>query len=324
MNITICLDGGAGRVFAAIPALEKFVKSHPKDKISILVYGWADLIYGHPILHDLVYPSDSKESMNFINASDVLLCPEPYKNIDYIKGKLSLSQTFDLLLNGFFDSIEKYKPKLYASKEEEVIALDVIKAAKQHSGKEKVIVIQPFGSSARETDHQIIIDSSSRSIELNTYYSLLNFLKEDYALVYMGNLGVNENITAKPKTNYRAWYSIIDYSDYFIGIDSLGQHYAHAINKPGTVIIGGTDPINTTYPEYFNIFSKKGINIKYSPIRLFESGMHLADFYNDKNMSYNKSDINDMCNSIKNHIELNLGKNNNESIEQQSNNCSCN
>jgi ADP-heptose:LPS heptosyltransferase len=315
MIITICLDGGAGRVFTAIPALEKFVKAHPKDKIKILVYGWADLFFGHPLLHELVYFSDSKESMDHINESDVLICPEPYHNIDYIKGKLSLSQTFDLLINGSFESPEKYTYNFYPTKEEEIIALDVISAAKKHSGKNKVVVIQPFGSEAKETDHTVIIDKSSRSMELTTYYGLLEKLKEEYALVYMSNLNVEEHVSAKPKTNHRAWYSIIEQSDYFVGVDSLGQHYAYATKKPGTIIFGGTNPTNVSYSHHFNIFKKENIKIKYSPIRLFNNNSYYADCYNDRNMLYEQSDLDSMCNSILNHIELNL-ENNNEPIEQ--------
>jgi hypothetical protein len=325
MIITICLDGGAGRVFTAIPALEKFVKTHPKDKIRILVYGWTELFYGHPILHDLVYPSDSRESMDYINESDILLYPEPYHNIDYIKGKLSLSQTFDLLINGSFESPEKYTYNFYPTKEEEIIALDVILAAKNHSNKKKVIVIQPFGSDARETNQKVIVDKSSRSMELSTYYALLEKLKDDYALVYMGNVEVEEHVTAKPKTNYRAWYSIIEQADYFIGVDSLGQHYAQALKKTGTVIFGGTNPANVSYSHHFNIFKKKGIKIKYSPIRLFNNGSYYADCYNDRNMMYEQSDLDNMCTSILNHVKVSLG-NNNESIERnkQPNLCSRN
>jgi hypothetical protein len=324
MIVTICINGGAGRVFTAIPALEKFVINHPNDQVAILIHGWTDLLFGHPVLEDLVHNSESIGSTNIILNSDVLIAPEPYTNIEYIKGNLSLGQTFDLLINGSFDNDEqKYISYFSSSKEEEIAAMDVIQAAKEHSGKNKVVVIQPFGSTATTTNHKAIIDPSSRSMELLSYYALIDSLKEKYALVYMGDLPVEEHITAKPKVNYRTWYSIIKECDYFIGVDSLGQHYAFSTGKPGTVIIGGTNPTNVTYPKHFNIYNKPNIKIKYSPIRLFNLGSYMADISNDKNMMYSEEDIYNMNENILFHIELNLKETDNECCNENKSNCPC-
>ena len=319
MNCVILLDGGAGRVFSAIPALEKFVQSRPKDHVTIMVHGWADLFWGNPLLHDLVCYSNTKESIDYILNSDEFIVPEPYQCLEFIKGNLSLPQTFDLLLNGSFGDAKKYKPKFYSSKQEEISAMDVIKLAKEHFGKEKVIVIQPFGSSAVETNHNTIIDTSNRSFELMTYYKLLDHFKEKYALVYMGNLKTNDGVTIKPNCDYRTWFSIINEADYFIGCDSLGQHYAYSSDTPGTVVFGGTEPSSVSYPFYFNSFVKPNIKIHYSPIRLFNFGSYLADIKNDKNMWYEEADTKLLINNLDNHIENVFGDNN----ECGKPNCSC-
>lgn len=324
MVVTIYLDGGAGRVLTAIPALEKYVIQHPDDQIVILVNYWADLLFGHPLLHNLVRYSESLESNNIISNTDHLIVLEPYHNINYVKGKLSLAQTFDLLLNGTYDSAEKYRPVIFSTKQEEIIAMDVIKAAKDHSNNQKTIVIQPFGSSARSTDHKAIIDPSSRSLELLTYYHLIDKLKDEYALIYMGEHPLEEKITAKPQASYRDWYSIINAADYFIGVDSLGQHYAHACNKPGTVIVGGTNPVNVSYPHHFNIFGRPGIEITYSPIRLTGIGQRMADFVNDKNMLYTQEDMDQMINNIYNHLKMCNLKGNEVDDSKCKPDCSCN
>lgn len=324
MNCVILLDGGAGRVFTAIPALEKIVKNRPNDHITILVNGWADLFWGNPILHDLVHYSDTKESLEFVLHSDELIIPEPYHCLDYIKGKLSLPQTFDLLINGSFEFPQNYKPKIYSSKREEISGMDVIKASKEHSGKQKVVVIQPFGSSAAETEHNTIIDSSNRSLELITYYHILEYFKQDYAFIYMGNLKTSDGVTTKPNCDMRTWYSIINECDYFIGCDSLGQHYAYSCDKPGTIIFGGTDPINVSYPHHFNCFTKPNTKINYSPLRIFGFGSYLSDIVNDKNMWYNEQDIQLMLNSINNHMLCEFKNNEKVNNECEKSNCTCN
>jgi len=50
MNTTFIINGGAGRVIAAIPALEKFHRLNPKNDFRVIVHGWQDLYWSHPIL----------------------------------------------------------------------------------------------------------------------------------------------------------------------------------------------------------------------------------------------------------------------------------
>ena len=42
---------------------------------------------------------------------------------------------------------------------------------------------------------------------------------------------------------------VINAADYFLGCDSVGQHFAHAMNKPATIVTGATYPENISYPE---------------------------------------------------------------------------
>ena len=45
------------------------------------------------------------------------------------------------------------------------------------------------------------------------------------------------------------WAGVINAADFFLGCDSVGQHFAHAMNKPATVITGATYPENISYPD---------------------------------------------------------------------------
>jgi ADP-heptose:LPS heptosyltransferase len=101
--------------------------------------------------------------------------------------------------------------------------------------------------------------------------------------------------------------SVIESADYFIGCDSVGQHMARAFNKPGTVIFGSTFPINTSYPDFFQIIEKPGQK-KYSPIRVCGLDGHLADRYNDKLMDFTEDEIHDMFLKIVRDIETKVKK----------------
>jgi ADP-heptose:LPS heptosyltransferase len=72
------------------------------------------------------------------------------------------------------------------------------------------------------------------------------------------------------KIDLRIWASIIQQVDHFLGCDSVGQHFAHTLDTPCTVITGATFPENTTYPN------QKGVSVvdlgmndrQYDPIRI--------------------------------------------------------
>ena len=111
-----------------------------------------------------------------------------------------------------------------------------------------------------------------------------------------------DTYTVKPQADLRMWTAFIDAADYFIGVDSVGQHMAKALGKPGTVIVGSTFAINTTYPDYFNIVEKEDAK-KYSPIRISGLEGHLADRMNESLMDFNDEEINKMYANIVKDIE---------------------
>ena len=100
----------------------------------------------------------------------------------------------------------------------------------------------------------------------------------------------------------RQWAGIVKLSDYFIGVDSVGQHIARSVNTPGTVIIGSTFPINTSYPNYFNII-EKNVEKKYSPIRISNFESSLNNRLNEATMQFSEKEINDMFINICKDIE---------------------
>ena len=300
------IDGGAGRVIAAIPALLKYHKNNPNQEWAVVIGGWDTLVWGIPELQDRTYSMDTKGVFdNVISKTEEIVSPEPYRVPGYFKQELSLAEAFDVLINNTNDHSDLEPPKMVLSKNELFNAAKMIIDVKKQQQKQKTIILQPYGRSAQRVDENVIIDESSRSVEPHVYMALVKKLSTKYNLIFMGEenqILPQDDITFKPQGDLRMWAAFINEADYFIGCDSLGQHMARAFDKPGTVILGSTFAINTTYPEYFNIYEKEGAK-KYSPIRVSGLDSHLADRYNDTLMDFNDEEINELYKSIVTDIE---------------------
>lgn len=305
------IDGGAGRVIAAIPALKKFAKLNPTLDWSIIVNGWDALLWGIPELQDRTYSTDTKGVWdNIISQCDEIISPEPYRVPDYFNQKINLIQAFDREINktSYHDDLEL--PRIILNKAEEKWASNTILDVKQQYKKDKTIVFQPFGRGAR-IDRGDVVDDGSRSLHPDAYISLVKKLANKYNLIFFGEPQFQistDTYSAKlpQNTDLRMWASLIDAADYFVGCDSVGQHMARAFDKPGTVIFGSTFPINVSYPDWFNIIEKEGIK-KYSPIRIAGLDSLLADRVNDRMMEWNETELTEIYQKIDSDIQAKFG-----------------
>lgn len=300
------IDGGAGRVIAAIPALKKYARLHPNEDWGVVIAGWDSLVWGIPELQDRTYSADTKGVFkNFLFDADIET-PEPYRVNGYFKQELSLAEAFDVEINKTDDHSDLGVPTMVLNKAEEKQASNVVADAKQQQGNKPItIVIQPFGRSAR-VDRTDVIDDSSRSLEPNAYLQLVKKLATKYSLIFFGEQQFflpQDTYTFKLQTDLRGWAAIIEHADYFVGCDSVGQHMARAFDKPGTVIVGSTFAINTTYPDHFQIFEKQGVQKVYSPIRISGLDGHLADRLNDRCMDFNEKEVDELFMKIVSDVE---------------------
>ena len=301
----VIIDGGAGRIIAAIPALEKFVLNNPDDEITILVSAWDTVIWGNKLLQDKVFNSLGKGVFDqFIKPADVLISPEPYRLPSYYRQEKSLAEAFDEILNETNDHSDLGAPQLHLSLAEKLNATNIFNQIKQQQPKPKTIVIQPYGSTAHPTPMGIV-DESSRSLSQESYIKLVNKLHKKYTTIYFGEDRFNspQDPGSTIQGDIRVWASIIDLCDYFVGIDSLGQHIARALDKPGMVILGSTFAVNTSYPDYFNIWEKPGVEKFYSPLRLAPIDENLANRMNEDLLELSDNDIEDIYQQIVNDIE---------------------
>ena len=302
------LDGGAGRVICAIPALEKYAKKNPDKDFGIIIGGWDTLMFGNRLLQDKTYSMDVKGIFNLLIKDNQVIHPEPYLLWEYYNQKCALVEGFDKIIYETDDHSDLEPPHLYLAKAEEKGAANLMAQIESKQSKNKTIVIQPFGRSAR-VDNGDIIDDSTRSLEPNVYYKLVKKLSQKYNIILMAEpdfcqaVAQEDTISEKPQGDLRLWSALIEASDYFIGCDSLGQHMARAFDKPGTVILGSTYAENITYSDWFNIIENEDIPKTYSPIRACGFDSHLADRLNDRLMDFSDDQINEIYSNIAKHIK---------------------
>lgn len=274
MKKAFFINGGAGRVLCSIPALENYKKNVDPDVV-IVAEAWAELFMASPTIRDNVYQVGHKDLFKDKLIDREIVSPEPYRLNAYFNQKCNLIQAFDMLINENTSDIPETKPfNLEINKVDQVYGHSLVQQAKTATGKDKVVVFQPFGSGV-QSEGGFIFDPSGRSIELKHVYEIAEKLSQHYAVIMMANIEVPPpekqiGIIMPNEVNLLQWMGIINAADYFVGCDSMGQHYAHALKKPATVIIGSTCPENISYPDNkdFTIIDNGKEQRRYIPMRV--------------------------------------------------------
>lgn len=269
------INGGAGRVICSIPALEKYQEESGDKDFLIICEGGTDFFKGHPTLYSRTYDNWHKNLFEDKLIHMDIESPEPYRVWEYFNQQCNLSQAFDIAINnkGVRDLP---KPNLKLSIDEQLTGKNIVKEVKEKTGKSQVIVFQPFGRGVIVQDN-MISDPSGRSFEANSVINLIKQLQKKYAIIFMSEFGVDfakhgckDPVAVPQNASIRHWAGIINEADYFLGCDSVGQHIAYTLNKPGTIVVGSTFKENVSYPSYekFDILDMGEGRRKYSPIRI--------------------------------------------------------
>lgn len=327
MSCTVfIISGGAGRVVAAIPALEKYHRLNPQDDFKVLIHGWQDLFWSHPVLQGRIFPANQKGNFeNYIKRSRVVV-PEPYTLNSFFNEKKNLVEAFDEIINNCNDhsdlTTEKY---LYTSIVEKNKSCELFNNFIEKTKKQKIIVFQPFGSGA-ELINGSVIDRSNRSLSRDAYYKIVQELSMFATVIYASmpqfrHPEDNISITFDEHQPYlRVLTSFIDQCDYYVGVCSVGQHIARALKKPGAVIMGGTNENSFSYPEHFAILRKEGVFPVYTPWRLSDADCEFSNRANEGVMDFTDEEIQEICEFIKyrvcpaNHKDASLSDLNNSSM----------
>jgi ADP-heptose:LPS heptosyltransferase len=290
-NTAFIINGGAGRVICSIPALEKYAEENPDDDFIIVVEFFIDLFKGHPTLYKRCYDhhhrhlyEDKLKNMN-------VYFPECYHVWEYYNQQCSISQAFDILINkkGLRDLPV---PTLFLGSEESQGGIETVKTVKKDFNNKKAIVFQPFGRGSNMQPGVINNDPQGRSFSMADTVQIIRRLQKKYTVIVMAEnqidfkaLGIKEIVPQLTNMSLRRWMGVINAADYFLGCDSVGQHLAVALNRPATVVIGGTYKENVSYPscKKLKIIDLGEGKRMYAPIRLCSS--EIADSNNEKLMT---------------------------------------
>lgn len=296
MKTTLLIDGGLGRVVTAIPALELYVEKYPET--TIVTHGWTPILWGNKKLSNNILDSNCKGLLNLIKNTKIIK-PEPYYNSDYLSGKINLINAWNQEINTN-NNILSTVPKIYLTKNE-------IESAKfiRNNYYTKIIAFQPFGSTAIIADKDIK-DQSARSLNIKTTQYLVKTLKDQgYGIWLICDKQIpfldSSNFIGVGSNNIREVAALLYHCDYFLGIDSSGQHLARALNIPGSIIMGGTNTINVTYPNHFNILNDRP-DKNYMPYRIAEFDYWLSELNNADLLDFDDKQLHMLGKNIVKHI----------------------
>ena len=303
----INIDGGIGRIITALPALLKYCQNHLNEEWYVSIMWWDYVPLGIPELQERTFNPETKGTWkNIFMKADEVISPEPYRLPNFYKGKISLAEAFDEIINETEDHSDLKYETLNLSHAEIRKGQEIICRAHELQKKEQTIVINPYGSTAQVCPVGVY-DDSLRSLPENVFNQLCELLAEDYNIIYMGysHLLSEDNkfvYVPQPDLHIREWMGVISQVDYLIGCDTVGQHIARATGTQGCVIIGGTDAVNMSYPDYFRIIQRK--KPAYSPMRISNLQSNLAERLNKECIEYTDEEILDIYEQIKKDIIL--------------------
>jgi ADP-heptose:LPS heptosyltransferase len=296
------IDGGAGRLVTAIPALEKFAINNPNDDFRVLTAAWEEIYWNHPLLQNRTFNVNQKGTFDLHIKDRRMVVPEPYHMHGYYNQKLHLIEAFDEAINNTTDHSDLDKVNLYVSKKETTQAQFILNEIKKQKKKNRVIVFQPYGSGMK-IENNVPIDTTNRSLDVDFALKMIHEMSKDNLVIFFGSKelyhpGDNYSVNFfNNNADMRLYITMISLCDYFVGVDSLGQHIARAMNKPGMVIMGSTFEENVSYKDHFTIYRNNFIPV-YVPIRIANQDITFAENLNDGTMQFNDEDLKNILEKI--------------------------
>jgi len=308
MNTTFIITGGAGRVVTSIPALEKYHRLNPEDNFNVIVHGWHSLFWSHPSLQHRVIDSRQKGTFDRMIRDTQVVVPEPYQVHGFYNQKLHMAEAFDQEINHTNDHSDLNYNCLYLSNIEYERTKEIVEKYKKEKQVNKFVVFQPYGSTVDLINGKPI-DHSNRSMIQDQSTELIQRISKSAVVFnvsypkFRDKRDTHSVSLDNPYADYlRLLMGLIYHCDLFVGCDSAGQHIARTFNKPGIILMGGTDEINCSYPDNFTIIRKKNRLPVYSPLRISDIDAEFANRLNDGAMCFSKDEFSFIIDHIDNYM----------------------
>lgn len=305
MKTIINIDGGYGRILCAIPALLKYAKLHPNEDWYVMIPGWDIATWGIPELQSRTFNPESKGIFeNYYWDADKVISPEPYRLPRFYRNEISLREAFDEIINETQDHSDLPEMTFKCSIDEILSAKRSLDNIRKDFPNKKIVVFQPFGSTAEQTEIGIY-DKSMRSINHYMVEKMISELSKDYVLINM-NAPIfrhDKLFHFDPDPGLRVWAAIIQEADYFVGCDTCGQHMARSVGTDASIVIAGTHEVGISYPEKFHIIKRDGVEFYSAPMRVSALHSMLCDRLNEERNAFTDEEINVAIKEIRKRIE---------------------
>ena len=142
----INVDGGIGRVITSLPSLLKYHKNNPEEEWYLAIPGWDYVSFGIPELDERTFNPETKGVWeSYYLKADEIVNPEPYQLPNFYKGKISLAEAFDEIINETEDHSDLEYEALSISNAETRRGQKLFFIYEKWE-KHQTIVINPYGS----------------------------------------------------------------------------------------------------------------------------------------------------------------------------------
>ncbi|WEV89351.1 hypothetical protein H10PHJ05_50 [Aeromonas phage HJ05] len=236
MKKAIIINGGLGRVLAALPAVLRAARE--EEDTLVIVEGWSEAYRGQPI--NAIEGGSIMLRHMIDGVTGDILCPEPYHLAAVRNGEMNLVEAFDLLING---DVKHHTPVRVTPQSFAALYVQSLGVPMDRP----IAVIQPVGSGG-------VVDS--RSMTVTQIQDTVNLLNESgFSVVVLGDVpvldwaGIREFAVQPGNLHYMDALRLVAGCQLFVGCDSMGIHAAVAHGVPAIAVLGGTAG-SKLYPDH--------------------------------------------------------------------------
>lgn len=242
------IEGGIGKHIAATAVVECYKKNYPNTDI-IVICAWPEVFLNNPFIYRVyklgVCPYFYEDYI--YNKNVEVFTQEPYKTTSHItKQKHIIESWCDMIGIQYTNE----QPRLALNFREHELGRTVF----TNTSNKPILIFQPFGGPGK--GHQETPYSWMRDIHPDIAQQLINRLSEKYSVVhvcYDNHPVLNNCIRIDQVLQKKVLFSMLQYSEARLFIDSSLQHAAAAMGLPSTVVWVATQPKIFGYGIHNNI-----------------------------------------------------------------------